>query len=138
MRNLLVLPTILIWVHLQAQHYPMVSFTVNEGLIQNQVTALGQDSRGYLLIGTKGGFSLFDGSDFINIPSDKLTYGNVIDFSEDKQGNTWLATNRGICKYNGKSIQKFPLDNVFINAITVDREGKIWRSRQLMELFHNT
>ncbi len=51
------------------QQYPYQHFTVQDGLIQQQVTALHKDSRGYLWVGTK--FGLSAGS---KIKSDKLVY----------------------------------------------------------------
>jgi len=81
------------------------SFTIQDGLPENTVLDIEQDSVGYLWLATENGLSRYDGSTFINyyfseddpasIPSDFLFHILV-----DSNGGVWIATAAGICKYN--------------------------------------
>ncbi len=63
-RLLLSLVFLLLSFSLFSQEYSYRHYTVKDGLIQNQVIAMFQDSKGYLWLGTKGGVSRFDGKEF--------------------------------------------------------------------------
>ncbi len=66
-----------------AQQYSYRHYTILDGLVQNQVTALFQDSKGYVWIGTKGGVSRFDGMLFKNFTvADGIAKGQIIKFFE--------------------------------------------------------
>jgi ligand-binding sensor domain-containing protein/AAA+ ATPase superfamily predicted ATPase len=61
---------------------------------------------------------------------DGLPGNNVSSISEDKNGNLWLAMDRGICKYDGKAFtQPFP-DSRWslgpVGGITPDSKGNLW------------
>jgi len=49
-----------------SQEYSYRHYTVKDGLVQNQVIIMFQDSKGYLWLETKGGVSRFDGLKFLN------------------------------------------------------------------------
>ncbi len=49
-----------------AQEYPLVKYTVRDGLVQNQVLTLFKDSRGFVWCGTWYGISKFNGETFEN------------------------------------------------------------------------
>ncbi|HRN35822.1 MAG TPA: two-component regulator propeller domain-containing protein, partial [Flavobacteriales bacterium] len=51
---------------LLAQQYGFTQYTPRDGLAQSQVRCIAQDKAGYLWVGTLGGASRFDGSDFTN------------------------------------------------------------------------
>jgi diguanylate cyclase (GGDEF)-like protein len=81
-------------------------FDSDNGLPQNSVTAMLEDRRGYLWIGTFGGLSRFDGHRFRNfagrgvygLPSDRISA-----LLEDAQGHIWVGTeNAGIARYLGE------------------------------------
>jgi signal transduction histidine kinase/ligand-binding sensor domain-containing protein len=81
-----------------AQRLPVQSFTTRDGLASNLVTAIVQDSKGYLWIGTDEGISLFDGDKFRNIRfSPDTVYGYVNDIVESqfRKETYWIATNSG-------------------------------------------
>ena len=48
------------------QTYYFKQYSVEQGLVQARVEAICQDKKGYLWIGTVGGLSRFDGSQFVN------------------------------------------------------------------------
>ena len=61
---------------------------------------------------------------------DGLRSNTIRDLSMDNYGNLWIATNRGISMFNGKSFKNYtesdgiPGENV--NGICVDKSGIVW------------
>ncbi|MFH1194248.1 MAG: two-component regulator propeller domain-containing protein [bacterium] len=80
--------------------------TVNEGLSQNYIYDIFQDSRGFLWIGTKDGLNRYDGYNFKvyrSVPHDStsLSNNNVQVITEDIAGNLWVATiGGGLNRFN--------------------------------------
>ena len=80
-------------------------YTTRDGLSDNIVTTLFQDSRGLLWIGTDNGLNYFDGISFQQIyPTDfdkvHLQSDLVTQLNEDADGNILLRTHDGIEEYN--------------------------------------
>jgi signal transduction histidine kinase/streptogramin lyase/DNA-binding NarL/FixJ family response regulator len=74
--------------------------TSDEGLAQNSVEEILQDSRGFMWIGTVGGLSRFDGYRFTtyrNNPDDPNSLSNnwVRDLYADSDGKLWIGTEGG-------------------------------------------
>ncbi len=79
--------------------------TTEDGLSNNTVHCVFQDSRGFLWFGTDDGLNMFDGymfTTFYNSINDSGSIaGNAIfKVKEDSQGQLWIATNNGIDIYN--------------------------------------
>lgn len=71
-------------------------YQVRDGLIQEQVAHIFQDSRGYIWIGTFGGLSLYDGKSFTSFSKqDGIPAASVDYVSEDSGGRIWVATALG-------------------------------------------
>jgi len=77
---------------LQAQVLPFHHYTTEHGLPQSQITALLQDQRGYLWIGTRAGLCRYDGQNFIEIP---VSNNDIRCLYEDDNGKLWVGTNGG-------------------------------------------
>jgi signal transduction histidine kinase/DNA-binding NarL/FixJ family response regulator len=82
---------------------PVVHFThitSDDGLAQNNIEAILQDSQGFMWIGTLAGLSRFDGYHFttyereINNPN-SLRNNWIRDLYEDRQGMIWIGTEGG-------------------------------------------
>ena len=72
-------------------------FGVEEGLSQNVVHCIFQDSRGFLWIGTHNGLNLYDGYEFKKFyhnPFDKNSLENntILAIQEDSMKNIWVLT----------------------------------------------
>lgn len=77
------------------------SISIDEGLSNEDVTIIFQDSKGYMWIGTKDGLNRYDGEkikiyncNFEDENSLSSTYIN--DIEEDDYGNIWIGTDHGL------------------------------------------
>lgn len=85
----------------QAQQYNFISYNIDEGLPQSQVTCINQDAFGYLWVGTQIGLSKFDGVDFQNFSiTDNLTDNKIEDVLIDGY-YVWAVTSKGISYSEG-------------------------------------
>ena len=87
-----------------AQPLLTVPYSLEQGLVQSQVTAIYQDSQGYMWFGTLGGVSRFDGLTFTNFTvAEGLSSNRTLSIAEDHQNRIWIATPRGINVFDGSS-----------------------------------
>ena len=107
------------------------TYTVEDGLIQSNISGIFQDSRGYLWAGTVVGVSRFDGSSFTNFTSKDgikglATYG----ICEDDSGNVWFGSNKGVSWYDGMHIHSFDsasgMPRWQVWCLYHDKDGTIW------------
>jgi signal transduction histidine kinase/ligand-binding sensor domain-containing protein len=78
--------------------------TTSEGLSNNTVHCVFQDSKGFLWFGTDDGLNMFNGYDFkvfFNNINDTLSLAGsaVFKVKEDSRGKLWIATDNGIDIY---------------------------------------
>jgi ligand-binding sensor domain-containing protein len=92
-----------------------------------------EDRKGALWFGTRdSGVYRFDGKSFQHFTTKQGLASNygATHLYEDKAGNIWFGTARGLSRYDGKSIRNFTtkdgLPNNDINTIMQDKTGKIW------------
>jgi ligand-binding sensor domain-containing protein/signal transduction histidine kinase/DNA-binding response OmpR family regulator len=121
---------------LRFQHY-----TANQGLSQNMVDCILEDSKGFMWFGTWNGLNRFDGYTFTIFkqnPDERKSLSDnfVYSMCEDHYGNLWIGTANGLNAYLYEE-DKFIVfrhqpenDQTIvsnrINAIITDRNGKIW------------
>lgn len=89
---------------LTGQEVKFRQLSINDGLSQNAVFAILQDSKGFMWFGTKDGLNCYDGYNFLiyqNNPFDSTTIsGNHINtMLEDKRRNIWVGTLSGGLNY---------------------------------------
>lgn len=104
---------------LKAQHNQSntTHFNMENGLACNNITAIIQDSHGYIWIGTDDGLQRFDGYTFTtyrNIIGDTASIsGNMIsDIVETADGNIWVGTREhGVSQWNRKTDKFTQLNN---------------------------
>lgn len=116
-------------------------FSMGEGLSQNSVTCIYQDSKGFLWIGTQSGLNKYDGRSFYvykNEPLDPRSLSNnfVNSIAEDLEGNLWIATEYGLNCFDrntGKFTTYFhdkddesTISSNYVYRVYVDRTGVVW------------
>lgn len=107
------------------------NFTVKDGLANNNVLDIYEDSKGRIWFATEGGASYYDGETFTNLTTDNGLLNNDLNsIIEDKNGTFWLASRGELSLYDGKnfSTKKKPDGSAFINVRTLlkDNNGNIW------------
>ncbi len=87
------------------QHHYFRQYSLEEGLPQSEVNDIAEDQFGYLWLGTNGGgLCKFNGTDFeIFTKKDGLLENLIIGLHSDNTYNLWIASPRGITKYDGES-----------------------------------
>ncbi|HTK82911.1 MAG TPA: two-component regulator propeller domain-containing protein [Bacteroidota bacterium] len=113
----------------RGQTFNFQYYTEREGLPSNLVSAICQDSRGYLWIGTKSGLTLYDGAEFTSysvihgLPNNWVTA--LAERTEDP-GTMLVGTIAGgLCEYREGRFRQLTHDGN-VNHIHVDRAGSAW------------
>jgi ligand-binding sensor domain-containing protein/signal transduction histidine kinase len=128
-----------------AQQLPLKSYTTADGLVNDRISRIVRDSRGYLWFCTENGLSRFDGHSFTNYTTAQgLPDNQVDDLLETRSGVYWIATGKGLVRYNptgspspgqAAPAQINPLfvtylpgehRNSAIKALYEDRAGTLW------------
>lgn len=82
-----------------AARLPCRVYTVADGLPHNHTTAILQDSRGLVWIGTTEGLARFDGTRFRTYDArDGLPHPIITFVEETRDGVLWVGTGRGLCR----------------------------------------
>lgn len=119
-------------------------FSSKEGLPDNRIRSIFQDSKGYLWIGTMNGIGKYDGYSFkkyYNQNDPSSVSGNwAFAICEDAEHNIWIGTLNGlnvfdVKKEKFKSYKNIPgnKNSLFSNKITAlhfDPAGKLWIGTQ--------
>ena len=112
---------------------------IEEGLSNNRVLAILQDSKGYMWFGTEDGLNKYDGYSFTKyqfdpFDSSSLSSNGIYTIWEDKYGSIWVGTFEGICRFD-RSTEKFTrfkpspgakFSDPNITSINEDSDGMIW------------
>ncbi len=117
------------------------SFLQENGLPNNQIQCVFQDSKGYIWAGTNHGLSRFDGYQFVNFMESDLDSfsikGTIVrTIIEDSKGRLLVGMENGGLNVFDKNLERFdqPLNkhplfkgrDISVNDIKLDRMGNIW------------
>lgn len=78
------------------QKYSFVAYSTAEGLPQSQVTAITQDDKGYLWVGTIGGLTKFNGETFAHTTTREGLLNNRITSLDFFEETLWVGHDGGI------------------------------------------
>lgn len=133
------------------QNVKFRQININDGLSQNAVFAILQDSEGFMWFGTKDGLNRYDGYNFViyqynAFDSTTISANHITTLFEDSRKNIWVGTlTGGLNLYNqqNETFQQILLrpnqqenqSNAEITQITEDTEGNIWVGTNVDGLF---
>ncbi|NND63563.1 MAG: hypothetical protein HKN48_10285, partial [Flavobacteriaceae bacterium] len=107
--------------------------TTENGLADNNIAQIWQDSQGDVWVGTMfGGVSHFTNDTIINYHAEGIIKGvEAVGFYEDRSGNIWFAVEGdGIYRYDGKNFVNYNEDDGLITAgilsFLEDSKGRFW------------
>ena len=122
----------------QAGAQKKISFqALRDGLSNNHIKCIFQDSKGFMWFGTYDGLNKFDGNNFVNYensPSDSnsLSHNYISAIVEDRFKNIWVGTSNGLNLYNRdkdnftkvKPLQSFSF--LCISTLFLDESDNLW------------
>jgi ligand-binding sensor domain-containing protein/class 3 adenylate cyclase len=103
------------------------NYSTEEGVAIDVTSCSFADSKGNLWFGTfVGGLNKYNGKVFIRYTkANGLISNEINNITEDKQGNIWIATSKGISKFDGVGFTTI-YNEGRVNDILQDRDGTFW------------
>ncbi|MEN8117710.1 MAG: two-component regulator propeller domain-containing protein [Bacteroidota bacterium] len=139
--NIVVIIILLANVFCSGHEFNIEYLTAEQGLSQNEVTSIIQDSKGFMWFGTRAGLNRYDGYDFVHFKSrvnkeNYLSNPSIECLYKDNNGNLWIGTKSGGLNFYDYSKEKFyhlkqfgnssiDLSNVQILSINESKDGQI-------------
>ncbi len=128
-------------IYSQCKTFLFNHINIQDGLSDQVVTCITQDSTGFIWIGTINGLNRYDGYNFKVFQHDvfnnaTISNNNIKDILVDHCGNLWIATDDGLNKFNKNlenftNYNEFPADSFLqitrnTQCIAEDKDGVIW------------
>lgn len=111
-KHILTLVILLTCIFCNANDFHIEYLTTEQGLSQNEVTGIIQDSKGFIWFATRGGINRYDGYNFVHFKSDENQLYNLSNPSievlfEDSKGNFWIGTKSGGLNFYNNEKEQF-------------------------------
>ena len=109
----------------------ITNYFIENGLIDENITALRNQNNQFLWIGSQNGLLRFDGAQFIyyNIAADNNS-NHVRSILHDREDNIWIGTHSGLYRYRDNSFSTFDKingpGNAFIFKIFRAKDNTMW------------
>ena len=118
----------------QKSHIPFRNFSTDDGLPDNSVRTIFQDSDGLIWLCTREGICMYDGLHFkpLEDPSCDILGGLAMSLAEDPQHRLWFITTRGIGFHDLSTGETRTVHHnttgglIGAADIAVDRNGFVW------------
>jgi signal transduction histidine kinase/ligand-binding sensor domain-containing protein/DNA-binding response OmpR family regulator len=127
--------------HAQRKSLKFEVLDINDGLSQNNVLCVTEDSRGFMWLGTRDGLNKYDGYKFTRYRFDlgdpsSISSNYIVGICEDNQSNLWVATrDGGLNRYDRKTdrFKRFrqngtnrSISSNNLECVFKDHDGMIW------------
>lgn len=125
----------------QVKNLNINNYNVAEGLSQNQVQSIIQDSKGFIWIGTQNGLNRFDGYNFKVYRHNPQNLNSLSDYpvhciTEGPDGFLWIGTRDGLNRFDPRT-EKFvhfrhdpenetSISSNVIWSVMIDKMNNIW------------
>jgi ligand-binding sensor domain-containing protein len=127
-----------------AQPFTTRLYTTSDGLSDNYILSVYQDSYGYMWIGTANGLSRFDGKRFTTFGVQQGLPSVLVDrMYEDRHHRFWIGTRSGIAELKGDTCYTYPVSDKqligFVSSFFEPDTTRLWATtnRGLYELRNN-
>ncbi|MBV4360662.1 hybrid sensor histidine kinase/response regulator transcription factor [Pinibacter aurantiacus] len=129
-KTLLIMLTAIVTIAAYAKDLPIHYLGIEQGLSNNAVTAIYQDYRGFMWVGTYDGLNRFDGYSFRvfrNIIGDStsLSTNMISSIDGDAQHNIWIGTDNGVNVFDPVTETFFKPVYRSLNGTTQSIQGEI-------------
>lgn len=111
----------------QTGQLPYVNYGADDGLPQEDILSIFQDSKGYMWFGTNSGAVRYNGREMVVFNHEHGLPGNSVrDIEQDSSGYMYFATTNGVAKFSGDSATAILWSGISFHSIFMDSRDNRW------------